>query len=181
VGGALAVLGVTVAAPMSASAEPGAPTQAPPAAKRVCVKYRVVQTPSGPAARCVVHRTEVLGPGTSAGARPGAGVPGAGTVGEGGASQASGGGGAPSSESTGSGGQAQPGDHQGSGTAAKAATGGQGSQPPSSADRESLSDGGGWGVVAIVAACALAAALLLALMRRPLLRWFGALRAQPRR
>lgn len=173
--GALAVLCAT-AASTSALAEPGAPTKAPPAAKRICVRYRVVQTPSGPAARCVAHRVEVLGRGTTAAARPGAAAStGAGGLGEG-ASSENPGSGAPSSEPTSSGRQGQPGDHRGSSKAATTGTGGLASQPSSTAGHGS-SDGSGWGVIAIIAACALAAAALLALMRRPLLRWVNGLRA----
>jgi hypothetical protein len=56
----LAVLVLALAAPGAALAGLGPPSPAPAFAKRECVRYTVVKGPSGPAARCIEHKTQTL-------------------------------------------------------------------------------------------------------------------------
>lgn len=46
--------------PATALAALGPPSSAPPLAKRICLKYTVIHTHSGPSARCTAHKTETV-------------------------------------------------------------------------------------------------------------------------
>jgi hypothetical protein len=57
---ALLALMLALSIPPVALADLAPPTAAPTLAKRICTRYRVVETPSGPLARCTAHATHAL-------------------------------------------------------------------------------------------------------------------------
>jgi hypothetical protein len=157
--GVLAALLTFAVTPTPALAQPGAPSSAPPVAKRKCVRYGVAQTPSGPVARCVTHRTEVLGRDPADGE-----------------SQATAG--STPSPSGGSVRQGQSRNDEASRAVPPTPERGRDVRPDASVAAGHRSDGGGPGAaVLVIAGLVIAAAVLLGLMRRPLHRWAGDLRA----
>jgi hypothetical protein len=152
----LAALLVTAGVPASATAQPGPPSEAPPAAKQVCARYRVAQTANGPAARCVAHRNDVLGSGTAGSTTP----PAAPEM-------------TPPPPPSGTGEQADRagGTSPATSRSAPPAKEGGRSSPPAP-DPGSGGDAGGT-PAAILAGCAALAAILLAVAARPLFRRAG--------
>ncbi len=157
--GVLAAVWMFAVTPTPAHAQPGAPSSAPPVAKRKCVKYGVAQTPSGPVARCVTHRTEVLGRGP--------------TDGE---SQATAG--TASGPSGGAAPQGQARRDQRVGAVEPMPRRGGDIRPDASVAGGHHSDGGGPGAaLLLIAGFVIGAGILLGLMGRPLHRWASGLRA----
>jgi hypothetical protein len=70
----LAALGLALALPGAALADLGPPSTAPAIAKRKCARYLVVKGPAGPAASCTGYQTERLRAATSrSGSKPAVG------------------------------------------------------------------------------------------------------------
>lgn len=156
---ALAALLLALAAPSAAAAQLAPPSEAPPAAKQVCAGYRAVRTPAGTVARCIAHRTEVLGQAGGAAPRRRS-SPGAGSL------------------RGRQGGASSPSPTGRSGPAERAPRSASGPGTPTFRERSGESgDGGGLPVAILVAAAAIAAAALIGAARGPLLRRLAGPRA----
>jgi hypothetical protein len=155
---ALTTLAFGLAGTSAALGDLAPPAKAPPVAKRRCVKYTVVRSLNGPAARCLAYKTETLHNATSGrsykrpanGSRPTSARVGASNHRIGAFNRSPAPNGSPS----------RPASH------ATPKPSHNGAAPTRSSTGTSLGV-----VVAIIAASALAGAALVALMRRPLVRW----------